>query len=101
MFRQVNAPVLGVVENMSYHLCSGCGARADVFGHGGGVAMAREYGLPILGEIPLVSDIRIASDEGVPIVAADPAHPQSRAFFEIAGAIDTQLVERAAGMRAP
>ena len=101
MFQQVNAPVLGVVENMSYHLCPGCGARADIFGHGGGENMAREYGVPFLGEIPLLSEIRAAGDRGVPIVAADPDHPQSRAFIDVAGAIDTQLAERAAGMRAP
>ncbi len=101
MFQQVNAPVLGVVENMSYHLCPGCGARADIFGHGGGEGMAREYGVPFLGEIPLLSEIRAAGDRGIPIVAANPDHPQSRAFIEVAGAIDTQLTERAAGMRVP
>src|SRR6185436_11778688 len=49
MFRQVDAPVLGVIENMSYHICPGCGARADLFAHGGGAAMAAEAGLPLLG----------------------------------------------------
>jgi len=98
MFRQVNAPVLGVVENMSYHVCSGCGSRADIFGHGGGEAMARQFGVPFLGEIPLVGEIRAAGDRGVPLVAADPDHPQSRAFLEIAAAVDTQLEERAAGI---
>jgi ATP-binding protein involved in chromosome partitioning len=98
MFRQVNAPVLGVVENMSYHVCSGCGSRADIFGHGGGEAMARQFGVPFLGEIPLVGEIRAAGDRGVPLVAADPDHPQSRAFLDIAAAIDIQLEERAAGI---
>ena len=96
MFEQVNTPVLGVVENMSYHLCSGCGSRADIFGHGGGEAMARQFGVPFLGEIPLVTDIRSAGDRGVPIVIADPDRAESRIFFEIAGAIDAQLAERAA-----
>jgi len=84
MFRQVNAPVLGLIENMSFHLCPGCGARADIFGHGGGAAMAREAGIPLLGEIPLVRAIREAGDAGTPLVVADPSHPQSRAFREIA-----------------
>jgi ATP-binding protein involved in chromosome partitioning len=99
MFQQVNAPVLGVVENMSFHICSGCGARAEIFGHGGGEAMARQFGVPFLGAIPLVREIRAAGDRGVPIVVAYPSHPQSRALADVAGAIATQLDERAAGMR--
>jgi ATP-binding protein involved in chromosome partitioning len=84
MFRQVNVPVLGVIENMSSHLCPGCGARADLFGHGGGATMARELGVPFLGELPLVRAVREGGDCGVPIVAADPSHPVSRAYREIA-----------------
>ena len=91
MFRQVKAPVLGLIENMSYHLCPGCGARADIFGHGGGAAMAREAGIPFLGEIPLVRAIREAGDAGTPIVAAEPSHPQSRAFREIAERVAVRL----------
>ena len=98
MFQQVNAPVLGVVENMSFHICSGCGSRAEIFGHGGGESMARQFGVPFLGAIPLVRDVRAAGDRGVPIVVADPEHPQSRGFIEIAGAVTTQLEERAAGI---
>ncbi len=98
MFEQVHAPVLGVIENMSYHVCSSCGRRAEIFGHGGGEAMARQFGVPFLGAIPLVLTIREAGDRGVPLVVQDPRHPQSRAFLEIAGAIDTQMVERAAGI---
>jgi ATP-binding protein involved in chromosome partitioning len=98
MFEQVQTPVLGIVENMSYHLCNGCGARAELFGHGGGERMARQFGVPFLGEIPLVRAIRVAGDAGKPIVVADPEHPQSRAFFEVAGAVDAQVRERAAGV---
>jgi ATP-binding protein involved in chromosome partitioning len=98
MFEQVKAPVLGVVENMSYHLCTGCGDRAEIFGHGGGESMARQFGVPFLGEVPLVRAIRTAGDEGTPIVVADPSHPQSRAFIDIAGAVDAQVRERAAGI---
>jgi ATP-binding protein involved in chromosome partitioning len=84
MFQQVHAPVLGVVENMSYHICRRCGRRADLFGSGGGVRVAEEFHIPFLGEIPLVRDIRVASDAGTPIVAADPEHAQSQAFRVIA-----------------
>ncbi|MEB2283416.1 MAG: hypothetical protein B6D46_06585 [Polyangiaceae bacterium UTPRO1] len=98
MFEQLQAPVLGVIENMSYHLCGGCGARAEIFGHGGGEKMARQFGVPFLGEIPLVRAIRAAGDAGTPIVVSDPAHPQSRVFAEIAGAVDAQVCERAAGI---
>jgi ATP-binding protein involved in chromosome partitioning len=93
MFRQVNAPILGVIENMSYHLCPGCGVRAELFGHGGGAAMARELGLPLLGEIPLVRAVREAGDAGTPIVAAEPSHPQSRAIREIAERVLVRLAE--------
>jgi len=84
MFQQVNAPVLGVIENMSYHVCAGCGARADLFGHGGGARVAAEFRIPFLGEVPLVRDIRAAADAGTPIVAAARGHAQSQAFLTIA-----------------
>jgi ATP-binding protein involved in chromosome partitioning len=84
MFQQVGTPVLGLIENMSFHLCPGCGARADIFAHGGGADMSRRSEIPFLGEVPLVRAVREASDRGTPIVAADPSHPQSRAFREIA-----------------
>jgi len=93
MFRQVKAPVLGIIENMSFHLCPGCGARADVFGHGGGARMAQEFGVPLLGEVPLVRAVREAGDAGVPIVAREPAHPQSRAFREIAERVLVRLAD--------
>ena len=93
MLRQVQAPVLGVIENMSFHLCPGCGARAELFGHGGGAAMAKEFGVPFLGEVPLASAVRAAGDRGLPIVAAEPASPQARAFHEIAERVLVQLAE--------
>ena len=83
MFQQVNAPVLGVVENMSYYVCS-CGDRAELFGHGGGAAVAKRFDIPFLGEIPLVREMREAGDNGKPLVAANPEHPQSLAFRAIA-----------------
>jgi ATP-binding protein involved in chromosome partitioning len=101
MFREVHAPVLGLIENMSFHICPGCGERAHLFGHGGGAEMARQAGIPLLGEVPLVRAIREAGDRGVPIVAAEPSHPQSRAFREIAERVLVRLEEagRAAAAR--
>jgi ATP-binding protein involved in chromosome partitioning len=84
MFEQVGAPVLGVIENMSYHVCRKCGHRAEIFGHGGGARMAAEAGIPFLGEIPLVRAIREASDAGEPIVVAEPESVESAAFREVA-----------------
>jgi ATP-binding protein involved in chromosome partitioning len=99
MFREVHAPVLGLIENMSYHLCPGCGARAEPFGHGGGAEMARQAGIPFLGEVPLVRAVREAGDAGLPIVAAQPSHPTSRAFREIAERVLVRLAESRADVR--
>ena len=76
MFDQVNAPVLGLIENMSYHLCPGCGHRSEIFSHGGGIKMAEELDIPLLGEIPLVRAIREGSDRGQPIVITNPEGPE-------------------------
>jgi ATP-binding protein involved in chromosome partitioning len=84
MFEQVGAPVLGVVENMSYHVCRKCGHRAEIFGHGGGARMAAESGIPFLGEVPLVRAIREAGDAGEPIVAAAPESVEAAAFRQVA-----------------
>ena len=84
MFNQVGAPVIGVIENMSYHVCSGCGARAEIFGHGGGARMAERFHVPFLGEIPLYRAVRAGADTGRPIVTAEPGHPVSVAIRDIA-----------------
>jgi ATP-binding protein involved in chromosome partitioning len=91
MFREVNVPVLGVIENMSYHVCRKCGAKHDLFGSGGGAEMARRFGVPLLGALPLVREVREAGDTGAPIVASDPAHPTSRLFAEIAERVETAV----------
>ncbi len=93
MFNQVNAPVLGVIENMSYHVCGGCGDRAEIFGHGGGARMAEESGIPFLGEIPLVRRLRESMDAGEPIVVADPNSVESRAFIDIARRVMDELAK--------
>lgn len=94
MFAEAHVPVLGVIENMSYHVCRRCGHRAEIFSHGGGARMAEQFQLPFLGEIPLVQEIRIDGDTGIPLVIADPGHPQSLAFIHIARQILMRLEER-------
>jgi ATP-binding protein involved in chromosome partitioning len=87
MFRKVEVPVLGLIENMSYYECPACGHREHIFDHGGAAKAATELEVPFLGEIPLTLAIREASDAGTPIVAADPDGPQARAYATIAGAL--------------
>ena len=84
MFRKVDVPVLGLIENMSYFCCPNCGHRTEIFGHGGARAEAERLGMPFLGEIPLDVAIRETSDDGRPIVASDPASEHARAYLSIA-----------------
>jgi ATP-binding protein involved in chromosome partitioning len=84
MFERLNVPVFGLIENMSYFICPHCNERTDIFGHGGGEAMADELGIDFLGEIPLQPEVRQASDSGIPTVQADPESPVSQAFAAIA-----------------
>ena len=84
MFRQVDVPVLGIVENMSYFLCPKCGERSDIFGHGGARTEAEKLGVPFLGGVPLHMDIRATSDEGQPIVASSPDSPHAQIYRDIA-----------------
>ncbi len=87
MFRKVEVPVLGLVENMSYYECPACGHREHIFAHGGAATAAAELDVPFLGEIPLTLAIREASDAGSPIVATDPDGPQAKAYGAIAEAL--------------
>jgi ATP-binding protein involved in chromosome partitioning len=91
MFKRVNVPVLGIVENMSYFLCPECGARADIFGHGGARHEAERLGVPFLGEVPLHTDIREKSDAGLPVVATDPDGAHARTYRDIAVAVRDAL----------
>jgi ATP-binding protein involved in chromosome partitioning len=84
MFGKTKVPVLGIIENMSSYVCPNCGHEAHIFGHGGARAEAEKLGLPFLGEIPLDISIRLAGDEGTPVVAARPDSPEARAFRAIA-----------------
>ena len=85
MFQKVGVPVLGIVENMSVHLCSNCGHEEAIFGSGGGQALSDEYRAPLLGALPLVASIRSDTDQGCPSVAADPGGRIAASYFEIAG----------------
>jgi ATP-binding protein involved in chromosome partitioning len=91
MFRRVNVPVLGVVENMSYFLCPSCGARSDIFGHGGAHKEAERLGVPFLGEVPLHMTIREKSDAGLPVVATEPDGPHAKIYREIAAKVRDQI----------
>jgi len=84
MFRRVNVPVLGIVENMSTFICPHCGTRSDIFGHGGARHEAERLGVPFLGEVPLALAIREKSDAGLPVVASEPEGPHAQAFRAIA-----------------
>jgi ATP-binding protein involved in chromosome partitioning len=91
MFRQLNIPVLGVVENMSHFVCGHCGERTDIFGNGGGRRMAEDLGIPFLGEVPIDTRVRSGGDEGAPIVVAAAEAPAAQAFLDVAGKVAAQV----------
>jgi ATP-binding protein involved in chromosome partitioning len=93
MFEKVNTRVLGIVENMSGFHCPHCGETVDVFGKGGGEALAQELQLPFLGRIPLDPDVRVAGDVGVPTVARSPESPAGEALKGVAQAVEEVLTE--------
>jgi ATP-binding protein involved in chromosome partitioning len=96
MFRKVNVPVLGIVENMSYFLCPRCGERSDIFGHGGARHEAERLGVPFLGEVPLHATIREKSDAGLPVVATEPDGPHAAIYRDIAARVRDELAGGAA-----
>jgi len=91
MFRKVNVPVLGLIENMSYFACPRCGERTEIFSHGGGKAAAKKYEVPFLGEVPLDIRIREGGDQGEPIVAQKGESPIKEAFRQIAAQLMAQV----------
>jgi ATP-binding protein involved in chromosome partitioning len=91
MFKRVNVPVLGIVENMSTFICPNCGTRSDIFGHGGARHEAERLGVPFLGEVPLEMSIRETSDSGLPIVATQPDSASAAAYRAIAAKVRDQL----------
>ncbi|EIG56926.1 Mrp/NBP35 family ATP-binding protein [Bradyrhizobium sp. WSM1253] len=91
MFKKVNVPVLGIVENMSYFQCPQCGTKSDIFGHGGARHEAEKLGVPFLGEVPLHMAIRATSDAGTPVVDSEPDGPHAAIYRAIAGQVRDQL----------
>ena len=91
MFRELNIPLLGVVENMSYFVCGHCQERTEIFGNGGGRKMAEAMELPFLGEVPIDTRVRSGGDEGLPIVAAAPDAPAALAFASVASQVAAQV----------
>jgi ATP-binding protein involved in chromosome partitioning len=90
MFASQNVPVLGIIENMSFFTCPGCGEKSDIFSHGGGEKIGEELGVPVLGNVPLTKDIREAGDAGVPVVIRSPEAEHARVLKDAA----SKLVER-------
>ena len=84
MFRKLNVPVLGIVENMSYLVCPNCRGEVDIFSRGGGRRMSEKFNVPFLGEVPIDPEIRRGGDEGNPIVISHPESPTAKAFMDIA-----------------
>jgi ATP-binding protein involved in chromosome partitioning len=91
MFKKVNVPVLGIVENMSYFHCPHCGTKSDIFGHGGARHEAERLGVPFLGEIPLHISIRTTSDAGTPVVESEPNGPHAAIYRAIGSKVRDQL----------
>jgi ATP-binding protein involved in chromosome partitioning len=91
MYKKLNIPPLGIVENMSYFVCRNCNHEADIFGHGGGERMAAELGVPFLGRIPIYQPIREGSDAGVPLVISEPESPAAQAFIAVAERMAAQV----------
>ena len=91
MFRKVDVPVLGIVENMSYFACPKCGEESAIFGRGGAKAEAEKIGVPFLGEVPLDMEVRERSDAGLPIVATKPESTHAQIYCDIANQVLHQL----------
>jgi ATP-binding protein involved in chromosome partitioning len=94
MFEKVHVPVLGIVENMAMHTCSRCGHAEHVFGEGGGARMAADYGVQLLGSLPLDARIRAEADGGKPSVVADPASARAAAYHSLARRAAGELARR-------
>lgn len=94
MFRKVDVPILGIVENMALHVCSQCGHEEHIFGEQGGERIAQEYGVPLLASLPLQRSIREQTDAGTPTVAADPASAVSEIYLSMADKIAASLAQQ-------
>jgi ATP-binding protein involved in chromosome partitioning len=92
LFQTVKVPIAGIIENMSSFHCPSCHAETPIFGHGGVKAAAKRMGLPFLGEIPIDLDLRVGSDEGVPLVVGHPQSPQAAVFLKMARTLRTAVI---------
>ena len=95
MFEKVGIPILGIVENMSVHICSQCGHAEAIFGEGGGAKMCADFGVPFLGALPLTMSIREQADSGRPTVVADPEGPVSQIYQQIARKLAVAVADKA------
>ncbi len=95
MFRQVEVPIIGLIENMSYYICPKCGDEAHIFDNGGAKETAEKYGCTFLGEIPLDKEIRKTSDAGLPIVVTKTSSPHSKAYMDIANKVINEIEQLA------
>src|SRR5438128_7502557 len=100
MFRKLNVPILGIVENMSSFVAPDTGKRYAIFGEGGGARVAEEFAVPLLGQIPLEMDTRRGGDAGIPIVVGQPDSAQAKAFREVAAAVRAR-VDAVSGLKLP
>ena len=100
MFKKVDVPLLGIVENMSYFIAPDTGARYDIFGHGGARREAERLGVPFLGEVPLTMDVRETSDAGTPVVVSAPDGAQAAAYRAIAAKVKERIEAEQAAAKA-
>jgi ATP-binding protein involved in chromosome partitioning len=98
MFEKVGIPILGVVENMSTHICTNCGHTEAIFGHGGGEKMCKDFGVDFLGALPLTMEIREQTDSGRPTVVAAPTGPVAAIYRDIARKVAVKIAEKAKDM---
>ena len=101
MFKKVDVPLLGIVENMSYFVAPDTGTRYDIFGHGGARKEAERLGVPFLGEVPLEMAIRETSDAGTPVVVSEPDGPHAKVYRDIAAKVIEQLESGKGGGEGP
>ena len=101
MFRKVEVPILGLIENMSTFICPKCGEQSDIFGHGGARKEAENLGVPFLGEVPLHMDIRSTSDAGTPITVSQPDGPHAEIYREIAAKVVERIAAETSGKSGP
>jgi ATP-binding protein involved in chromosome partitioning len=102
MFKRVEVPVLGVIENMSGYVCPACGHHDDIFARGGGRKLAQDLGVAFLGELPIDARVRFGGDAGRPVVVGAPESEHAKLFLEIAARIATQLgAQTASGPKRP